>query len=142
MEMMTLMATGSETGSTIPWLQPAIIILSLAAGSGGVVAWLRLRHDRRMGIAQQESTEDDAISNHWKSIIEVQTKSLLEPMTSRLQTLEGKVTTLEGELLESRRKYWSAITFLRTLYTWIARLPADVDTSSVPQPPANLAEDM
>jgi hypothetical protein len=63
-------------------------------------------------------------------------------MISRLATLEVKVVTLDEELGKTRRKYWSAITYIRTLYTWIARLGETVDPATIPQPPATLAEDI
>lgn len=130
----------SESGS-IPWLTPAITILTLVLGGGGIAALLKVRHDKRMGVAQQETAEDDALSNRWKNIIEAQTVSLLTPMSTRLATLEETVTRLEGELSESRKKYWGAIGYIRTLNNWIARhLPESVE--QVPPPPAVLAEDI
>lgn len=130
----------SESGS-IPWLTPTIAILTLVLGGGGVAALLKVRHDKRMGVAQQETAEDDALSNRWKNIIEAQTVSLLTPMSTRLATLEVTVTRLEGELSESRKKYWGAIGYIRTLNNWIARhLPESIE--QVPPPPAVLAEDI
>ncbi|QGJ92709.1 hypothetical protein QDA04_gp39 [Microbacterium phage Megan] len=140
--MLTL-AADVAGGGDMPWLQPLILIGTLLLGSGGVVAWRRLTHDKKIGVAQQETAEDDALSNRWKAIIEAQTKVLLEPMTARIGTLEGKVSTLEADLEASRRKYWSAVTYIRSLLTWIARhMPADIETTSVPQAPATLAEDI
>lgn len=130
-------------GDSMPWLQPLILIGTLLLGSGGVVAWRRLTHDKKIGVAQQETAEDDALSNRWKAIIEAQTKVLLEPMTSRIATLETKVGTLEADLEASRRKYWSAVTYIRQLLTWISRhLPPDIETTQVPQAPATLVEDI
>ncbi|AWY05296.1 hypothetical protein QDA01_gp64 [Microbacterium phage Cinna] len=131
-------AAGSEG---IPWLGPAIAVVTVLLGGGGLAALFRLRHDKRIGIAQQETAEDDALSNRWKAIIEAQTASLLEPMTRRLATLETTVGRLETELTDSRKKYWSAIGYIRSLNTWIARhLPESVE--QVPTPPAVLAEDI
>ena len=111
-----------------PWLPVLIALVTGLLGSGGVAAWLKIRHDKRVGIAAQEVIEDDALSNRWKAIIETQTKSLLEPMQKRLADLEGEVEKLKGDLEASRRKYWSAIAHIRTLYNWIARhLPDDLE---------------
>jgi hypothetical protein len=141
METLALATTSSAGG--IPWLTPTIAVLTLLLGGGGIAALLKVRHDKRMGVAQQETAEDDALSNRWKSIIEAQTASLLEPMARRLVTLEEKVGTLESDLALSRRKYWSAISHIRTLYNWIARhLPEDIEQTQVPPPPATLAEDI
>jgi hypothetical protein len=141
--MTAALALAAEAGGSegIPWLTPAITIVTILLGGGGLAALLRLRHDKRIGIAQQETAEDDAISNRWKAIIEAQTQSLLEPMTRRLVTLEESVGRLETELGESRRKYWGAINHIRTLNNWIARhLPESIE--QVPHPPAILAEDI
>jgi len=141
--MSMMLALGADASPSIPWLYPVIALLTALLGGGGFAAFLKVRHDKRIGIAQQETAEDDALSNRWRAIIEAQTKSLLEPMTSRIVTLEAKVTSLEEELEASRRKYWSAITYVRSLLTWIARhLPPDFDSTQVPQPPAMLAEDI
>lgn len=140
---MVILAQTTVSTDGLPWLTPTIAILTLILGGGGIAALLKVRHDKRMGVAQQEAAEDDALSNRWKAIIEAQTASLLEPMTRRLVTLEEKVGTLESDLALSRRKYWSAISHIRTLYNWIARhLPEDVSQTQVPAPPATLAEDI
>lgn len=132
-----------ESVETFPWLGSVIGLVTLLLGSGGVVAWRRLSHDKRQGIAQQELAEDDALTARWRAIIEVQTKSLLEPMQTRLKDVEGKVAGLEQELADSRRKYWSLISYVRTLLTWIARhMPDEIDHAQVPSPPVMLAEDI
>jgi hypothetical protein len=140
-----LLATADSGGgdSSIPWLSPAITIFTLLAGTGGFVAWRRLAHDKKMGVAQQEVAEDDALAKRWQAIIEAQTKALLEPMTLRLKDVEDKVKLLEGELEASRRKYWSAVSYIRILLTWIARhMPDNIEATSIPTPPANVTEDI
>lgn len=140
---LTLASSTPVAEPSMPWLTPLIAISTLVLGSGGVVAWRRLTHDKRIGVAQQETAEDDALSNRWKAIIEAQTKSLLEPLQSRLRDVEAKVGDLETELAASRKKYWSAVAYIRTLYNWIARhLPEDIEQTQVPAPPAILAEDI
>lgn len=141
---MVIVALASSDGSTaIPWLVPITSIVVVLLGSGGFVAWRRLAHDKKVGIAQQELAEDDAIANRWRAMIETQTVSLLTPMAARLGTLEEKVTHLEMELAESRAKYWSAISYIRSLLTWIARhMPEGVDTTQVPPAPATVVEDI
>lgn len=139
------LATESAGGGTVPdWLGPVIALTTLMIGSGGIVAWRRLTHDKRIGVAQQEQAEDAALSNRWAAIIETQTKSLLEPMAVRLKSLEESVEKLESELAQSRRKYWSAVAYIRQLLLWIARhMPEDnLDHTVVPQAPATLAEDL
>lgn len=141
--MIALLANTSGPDASMPWLAPLIAIAGLLLGSGGIVAWRRLTHDKRIGIAQQETVEDDSLSNRWKAIIEAQTKVLLDPMTNRIGTLEDKVGALERELEESRRKYWSAVTYIRQLLTWISRhLPSGLEDTQVPAPPATVVEDI
>ena len=143
MTLLLVTAEGTNSSSSIPWLGPLITVVTLLFGAGGIVAWRRLSHDKKVGVAQQEVAEDDALANRWKSIIEAQTASLLEPMTKRLGVLEEKVSSLEGELEASRRKYWSAVSYIRILLTWIARhLPEDIEQTSIPTPPANVTEDI
>ncbi|QDH93285.1 hypothetical protein QC999_gp65 [Microbacterium phage Cressida] len=140
---MVMVLVSQEAGGdpSMPWLTPLITVVSLLLGGGGLAALFRLRHDKRLGVAQQETAEDDALSNRWKAIIEQQTVSLLTPMATRLQTLETTVTRLETELTDSRKKYWSAIGYIRSLNTWIARhLPERME--QVPPPPNVLAEDI
>lgn len=126
-----------------PLLTFAGVIIAGLFGAGGIVAWLRLRHDRKVGVAQQEIVEDDAVAARLKSIIEIQTASLIAPLQDRLRDVEGKVKALEEELAASRRKYWLAISYIRTLLTWIGRhLPEDVEHTAVPEPSPTLVEDI
>ena len=140
--MTAALALAAETGATgVQWLGPAIAIATIVLGGGGVAALLRLRHDKRIGVAQQETAEDDALSNRWKSIIETQTKVLLEPMQAQITNLTVEVAQVKVELADSRRKYWGAVGYIRTLHNWINRhLPESVE--QVPAPPAVLAEDI
>lgn len=139
-----LLAAATEAGNgDVNWLPTIITILTLLLGSGGLVAWRRLTHDKRLGIQQQELAEDDAFSARWKAIIETQTTTLLEPMQKRLGDVETEIRTVKTELEESRRKYWSAISHIRVLYTWISRhMPEGLEQTQIPEPPATLAEDI
>lgn len=136
----------ASAGDALPgtdWLAAGLGFLSALVGSGGVVAIYKARHDRKAGVAQQELDEGEAISAHWRSIIETQTKSLLEPMQKRLGEVEDEVKVVKVELAKSRQKYWSAISHIRTLYTWISRhLPPEVEATQIPEPPAALVEDI
>jgi hypothetical protein len=126
-----------------PWLPVLIAIVTGLLGSGGVAAWMKQRHDKKVGIASLEAAEDEALANRWRAIIETQTKALLEPMQKRLADVEAEVTTLKVELEGARRKYWSAISYIRTLLTWIARhMPDDVEQTQVPSPPTTVVEDI
>jgi hypothetical protein len=132
-----------DSGGISPWMPVVIALVTGLLGSGGVAAWLKVRHDKKLGVASQEVAEEEALSNRWRTIIETQTKALLEPMQKRLAEVEVEVALLKKELETSRRKYWSAISYIRTLLTWIARhMPDDVETTQVPDPPTNVVEDI
>lgn len=134
---------GIPAEADIPWLAPTIALVTFLLGGGGIVAWVKVINDRRMGVAQRETAEHDSLSSRWRAIIETQTKALLEPMTARIGSLEEKVDGLEAELEASRRKYWIAISHLRTLYTWISRhMPDDIEQTQIPAPPATLVDDI
>ncbi|AWY06054.1 hypothetical protein SEA_ROBSFEET_47 [Microbacterium phage RobsFeet] len=139
--MQVLVSAAVEPDPSMPWLGPLIAVATIVLGGGGLAALLRVRHDKRIGVAQQETAEDDALSNRWRAIIETQTKVLLEPMEKQIGELKGEVAGLKVEVAESRRKYWGAIGYIRTLSNWIARhLPESIE--QVPPPPAVLAEDI
>jgi uncharacterized protein HemX len=149
----TLLALAAEpevAASAWPWLAPLIAFVVALLGGGGVSALIKARADRAQGVAQQETAEDDALSNRWKMIIETQTKVLLEPMQTQLTELKaevekwkGEVKKVQDELETSRRKYWNAIAYIRTLLIWISRhMPADIEQTAVPEPTANIAEDI
>lgn len=126
-----------------PWMPVIIALITGLLGASGIGAWIKQRHDKQIGIAAQEVTEDDALTTRWRTLIETQTKALLEPMQKRLTDVEAEVARLNVELADSRRKYWSAISYIRTLLTWIARhMPDDIEHTQVPHPPATVVEDI
>lgn len=141
--VVALNTASTESPQTQNWLGPLLGIGSMLLGGGGLAALAKVRHDKRMGVSQQEVASDDALSNRWQQIIETQTQALLEPMQKRLADVESEVRRVKHELEESRRKYWSAVSHIRLLYTWISRhLPADVEQTQIPEPPSSLAEDI
>ena len=142
-----LSTTTDPTPGGYWWVMPAIAFLTLLLGSGGVVAYRRLKLDRQMGVAAQEISEDDAQSARWQKIIEAQTESLVMPLRDRLREVSGELSelekgqkTLHAEVAMTRTKYWRAIQYVRTLHTWIrARHGHDVEP---PPPPAEIAGDI
>jgi hypothetical protein len=112
-------------------------------GAGGFVAWRRLNHDKKIGVAAQEVVEEDSEAARWRSIIETQTNSLLEPMRRQLAEHATKIQQLEQELATSKRKYWLAIAYIRQLLAWLNRhLPDDMEDTVVPEAHALLADDI
>lgn len=121
-------------------------VLTGIFGTGGFVAWQRARNDRKLGIQAQESAEDDALAGRWKSLIEAQTKSLLEPLEKRVGDLSAEVERLKNDLAaeqakrrETETRYWKAIAYIRVL---IAYIRGHNPHSTYPDPPAIIAEDI
>lgn len=139
---MTVAATvaADPTPSTW-WLAPAMALLGLAFGGGGVAAVMKARYDRAQGVAALEVTEDDAIASRWEKMIDAQTKSLVQPLRDRLTEVEAAVRSLEAELTAQRTKYWRAIAFIRSLLTWI-RVHTQNVHDPVPIPPEEIAGDI
>ncbi len=128
---------------------PVALVLSLVATAlaslGGVAALLKARADKKIGVAQQEAAEDDAISKQWHQIIETQTKALLEPMRAEITELKSEMREVKIELEKSRRKYWGAISYIRILLMWIGKHIEQIgvdETTGIPPAPASIAEDI
>lgn len=139
----TLTDSVQSVGGLRDWIIPVSTLGAILFGGGGLVAWRRLNLDRKVGIAQQEVAEDDALSKRWREIIESQTINLLQPLTLELKETKDEVKLIRQELEKSRQKYWSAISHIRTLYSWTARnLPDHLEHTEIPPPPAALAEDL
>ena len=129
------------------WVLPAITVLTLLVGSGGVVAWRRQALDRKLGVANQATSETDAMSARWEKMIQTQTESLVKPLRQRLIDLTEELNKLEAELegmkIElklANTKYSRAIQYVRTLLTWIRARRSIPDEP--PAPPAEIAEDI
>jgi len=123
------------------WTFAGVIVVGLF-GTGGIVAWRRLQHDKKIGVQTTEIAEDDAEAKRWQSIIETQTKVLLEPMQRRLGELETTVAELQASLDRRNRQYWAAISYIRTLLMWIHRFMPDELEQTAPQPPVTINEDV
>ena len=126
------------------WLPWVIALIPLAVALvAGVNAWLKQRDDRRQGVAASDVAEDNSQAERWKSIIETQTKVLLEPMRQQLAEHADKIRGLEAELESRNRKYWQAISLIRALYLWIERhVVVDPAKQLVPQPTELILEDI
>lgn len=128
------------------WVGPLIGILTVLIGSGGIVAYRRLRLDKQLGVAAADLAEDAAISARWERIIEAQTKSLIEPLRIRLAEVTAELAsqsaTIERnqqEITSARKKYWRAIAYIRILLAWSrARGAAD----EPPPAPPEIADDL
>lgn len=125
---------------TVPsWVTVMLVLGPILIGGGGITAFLKARWDRRAGVQAHEVEEDDAIVQRWEALTKAQVEMLLNPLSSRLATLEEKVRELEAALEVSRKKYWTAIVYVRALLTLLHR---HASTVSPPPPPAYIADDI
>jgi hypothetical protein len=125
----------------LPWVVAFIpLTVSLVAAA---TAWKKHRDDRKAGVAANEVAEENAEANRWQSIIETQTKALLEPMQAQLREHAEKIRGLEEELANRNKKYWQAISLIRALYLWIDRhAPYNPDQQPLPKPTDLITEDI
>lgn len=123
------------------WIAVVIAVFTAVGGGTGVAAIIKARSDSKQGVDAHELAEDDALQERWKKLAEAQLKLLLEPLQLQLTDLTAKVTKLEGEITETRTKYWKAIAYVRTLNSWIAKHVTDPDLVP-PAPPADFAGDI
>lgn len=132
-----------EPQSIQAWVALLIGAVVTLLSGGGVAAVIKARVDKRDGIAQSEVAEDDALAKRWQTLIETQTKILLEPLQLKVSGLETEVTKLKDELSATHRKYWSAIGYIRNLLVWFNKhMPDGMENTQIPQPPAHLTEDI
>jgi len=121
------------------WLSVVLALFTLGLGGGGVASLMKARYDRQQGIESQEIAEDDAIAERWKQLSQAQIEMLLNPLKVRLTEVEDKVQTLEAELGKSRRKYWTAVPYIRALLSLLRHHAPDAVTPPVP---IEIAEDV
>jgi hypothetical protein len=120
----------------IDWLPYIATLVPLGVAIvAGINAWKKQRDDRKQGVAASEVAEDDSEAARWKSIIETQTRALLEPMQQQLKEHAEKIRGLEAELEDRKRRYWAAISLIRALYLWIERNFVPDPAKQVPPPP-------
>lgn len=121
------------------WVGILLALLGTLLGTGGIAAILKARYDRKQGIESHEVVEDDAIASRWEALSKAQVEVLLNPLRERLSEVEGKVKALEVELDASRKKYWTAIPYIRVLLGLFHRHAPEV---ALPPIPVNIAEDV
>ena len=125
----------------LPWVV-AFIPLAVALVAG-VNALLKQRDDRKQEVAATDVAQDNSQAERWKSIIETQTKVLLEPMKEQLREHADKIRGLEAELESRTSQYWNAISLIRALYLWIERnISVDQAKQPLPQPTDLISKDI
>lgn len=123
------------------WITLVIAVLGAIGGGSGVAAIIKARADRKQGVDAHEIAEDDALLARWEKLAQAQVELLLQPLKDQLADLTKKVVGLEGEIEETRTKYWKIVNHVRTLYSWIAKHVTDPDLVP-PTPPADVADDI
>lgn len=126
------------------WLGYAAAIVALLFGGGGIAAYFKQRQDTKRGVHQETRADVDSLNARAIAIVESQFTYLVKPLQDKVGLLETNVKSLETELKTHRALYQSAVTHIRTLYTWIARhWPTDLpESTEIPRPPADLAADV
>lgn len=100
-------------------------------GAGGLAALLRVAHDHviaRRAAARDDDAADDA---RWATLVEAQTRSLLEPLQRQVDRHAARIGELETEVREVRDRHWRALRLINSLYAHIARH----STPDAPPPP-------
>ena len=91
------------------WLTWVFGAIGVLAGSGGLVGWYKARQDSRLGMRKADLDEDTYLAEQWRSLIEAQSKALIDPLTARVTSLTAEMTVLQGKVsaLEEERKDWT-----------------------------------
>lgn len=111
------------------------------------MAWYRVWREGKSGDTRQAMDEDDAVVRRWETLVESQTKALVDPLVQQVAALrtevnglEAKVERLEATISEIRRKYWDAIPYIRLLQAMLR--PRLRDGEHLPTPPERIADDI
>ena len=120
----------------------AIIVGIFGLFSGGsLVAILRMRHDKKLGIKTHELEEDKVLDLRWQAMLDQQKKNLIDPLSDRVQAQDAEIAELRRDIKEVKHKYWRAIKLARELYSYIAlHIPDNADP--IPEIPPELNEDI
>lgn len=118
-----------------PWLTWVAAALSVIVGSGGLVAWYKARQDSKLGLKKAELEEDTYLAEQWRSLIETQSKALIDPLTNRVAALTAEMTVLQEKVsaLEKERKDWTIREGL--LWDWADMLVLHIDRELPPPAP-------
>lgn len=121
------------------WVPTAVSLAVGTVGAGGLAALLRVAHDH--AIARRTALRDDDAAGdaHWSSLVEAQTRSLLEPLQQQVDRHAARIGELEAEVREVRDRHWRALRLINALYAHIARHSAP-DAPPPPPLPADLGD--
>lgn len=78
------------------WVPTAVSLVVGTVGAGGLAALLRVAHDH--AIARRTALRDDDAAGdaHWSSLVEAQTRSLLEPLQQQVDRHAARIGEPRG----------------------------------------------
>lgn len=117
------------------WLTWVFGTIAAVAGPGGLVLWYKSRQESKLGHRKAELDEDTYLAEQWRSLIEAQSKALIDPLTARVTSLTAEMTVLQGKVsaLEEERKEWKTREGL--LWDWADKLVLHIDRELPPPAP-------
>jgi len=121
------------------WVPTAVSLVVGTVGAGGLAALLRVAHDHAIDRRTALRDDDAAGDAHWSSLVEAQTRSLLEPLQQQVDRHAARIGELEAEVREVRDRHWRALRLINALYAHIARHSAP-DAPPPPPLPADLGD--
>jgi len=121
------------------WVPTAVSLAVGTVGAGGLAALLRVAHDHVIARRTALRDDDAAGDAHWSSLVEAQTRSLLEPLQQQVDRHAARIGELEAEVREVRDRHWRALRLINALYAHIARHSAP-DAPPPPPLPADLGD--
>lgn len=119
---------------------PTVVSLAVGTiGAGGLAALLRVAHDHTVARRTAQRDDDAAADGRWASLVETQTRSLLEPLQRQVDRHAARISELEDEVHDVRERHWRALRLINALYAHIARHSVR-DAPPPPPFPADLGD--
>lgn len=138
------------TGTTGFVAVGGVIATLLLAFVAVVKVWPEVRRmvaDARHASVTTALAAESASDARWVSLIEQQTKSLLEPLQQQVERQGQRIDHLEQEIKSTRRLYRRSLDLLLAYVRHVAILAGILNDHSIPHPPppaipADIHDDM
>lgn len=140
---MTVIAVSSNNTGPIAAILGGVAAIITAVG--GLAAWRRSHRDHVARVPATEDKSHDEQSEAWRAIIMTQTEALITPLREEIGRQGEKIEALQEQLNTSTVKYGYAISYIRTLLSWIhvhISTHTDKEVLSVPDPHQVLQDDL
>jgi len=153
-------AVAPPVGGVEFWFWLVVVGVVGTFGGGTVGAIYKARSDTKLGVAAHEKATTDALGERWEKLIRTQTEAVVAPLRESLAEAKTEIAKVKAEAEEEiaklkaeqaelnrkfealRTKYWSAISYIRTLLLWITRHIGDVEDTEIPKAPPVIMEDV